>query len=297
MFTLRQLRYFVAVAEQGSVSGAARALSISQSSVTEAVRELEADLGVELFDRRPNGMELTYKGQRFLRHAGEVLAAAAHARQAFDAPQERVAGRLNIGVTSLVAGYAFADVLARYRRAFPEVRVSAIEDDAAYLEHLLIGGEIDVAMMLVSGAREHAALQAEITAVSPYRLWLPAGHPLSTKPSIEVEELAREPLILLMRDEVRNVARELFPTTGTGPTVAFRTRSVEAIRSLVATGMGLALLPDIVYRAWSLDGDQIVSRDIAAALPVVETGVAWRKGSTLSWEAQELIALARDHRR
>ena len=298
MFTLRQLRYFVAVAEQGSVSAAARVLSISQSSVTEAVKELEADLGVALFDRRAKGMEVTHHGQRFLRHATEILGGVSRARQALDAKAEKaVAGRLNIGVTALVAAYAFADVLARYRRAFPEVRVTAIEDDAAYLEHLLIGGELDVAMMLVSSPQNPAALQTEITDLSPYRLWLPTGHALAEKPSIDLSDLSYEQLILLVRDEVINVRDTLLATHGTAPAVTFRTRSVEAVRSLVGTGAGLAILPDILHRGWSLDGDQIVPRDIAATLPVAQTGLAWRRGSALSREALEFITLARGRRR
>ena len=73
-FTLRQLQYFVAVAEQGSVSRAAQNLSISQSSVTEAVKELETDLGVNLFERHPRGLSITHKGHQFLRHATKILA-------------------------------------------------------------------------------------------------------------------------------------------------------------------------------------------------------------------------------
>ena len=73
-FTLRQLQFFVAAAEQGSVSGAARALSISQSSVTEAIQSLEDDLGIVLFERRARGLDLTHKGSIFLRHATQIMA-------------------------------------------------------------------------------------------------------------------------------------------------------------------------------------------------------------------------------
>jgi DNA-binding transcriptional LysR family regulator len=82
-FTLRQLQFFIAAAEAGSVTGAARALSISQSSVTEAIRALEDDLGVPLFDRQARGLEITHKGSAFLRHARQILADVATARAAF----------------------------------------------------------------------------------------------------------------------------------------------------------------------------------------------------------------------
>ena len=102
-FTLRQLQFFIAAAEAGSVTGAARALSISQSSVTEAIRALEDDLGVGLFERQARGLEITHKGSAFLRHARQILSDVATARTTFrdEAP---VTGRLSLGVTSLVAG-------------------------------------------------------------------------------------------------------------------------------------------------------------------------------------------------
>jgi DNA-binding transcriptional LysR family regulator len=291
-FTLRQLQYFVAVAEHGTVSHAAQSLSISQSAVTEAVKELEADLGVRLFDRHARGLAITHKGQQFLRHATLVLAEVSAARRAFAADQAELAGTLALGVTSLMAGYVMSDLLARYRRANPKVEVTAIEDSGEYLEHLLIGGELDVAVMVTSGLRERGALQVEILSVSPYRLWMPIGHRLTAQESISVADLAGESLIVLRADEMEEEAVNLLARLGARPRVAFRTRSVEAVRSLVATGAGVALLPDLVYRPWSLEGDRIESRDVSGALPVVQVGVVWRKGSPLSAPARDFIALA-----
>ncbi|RVB79672.1 LysR family transcriptional regulator, partial [Mesorhizobium sp. M7A.F.Ca.CA.002.04.1.1] len=114
-FTIRQLQFFIAVAEQGTVSGAAQNLSISQSSVTEAIKELESDLGVELFERHPRGLNITHKGHQFLRHATKILADVSDARRSFSGEQAVAAGRLQLGVTSLVAGYVLSDLLARYR--------------------------------------------------------------------------------------------------------------------------------------------------------------------------------------
>src|SRR5690606_29715865 len=169
-FTLRQLQFFVAVAEAGSVSGAARALSISQSSVTEAIQSLEADLGVTLFDRRARGLDLTHKGSLFLRHATQILGDVSNARMAFQDDAREAAGRLSVGVTSLVAGHVLADVLCRFLRACPQVVLSAIEDTGGYLQLLLVGGELDVAVMLTSSIRDRAEMYVESLLVSPYRL-------------------------------------------------------------------------------------------------------------------------------
>ncbi|MGV8936507.1 MAG: LysR family transcriptional regulator [Allorhizobium sp.] len=291
-FTLRQLQYFIAVAEQGSVTRAAQNLSISQSAVTEAIKDLESDLGVNLFDRHPRGLSITHNGHQFLRHATKVLATVSDARNSFSQTENRSGGTLNIGVTSLVAGYVLSDLLARYRRACPGVEVSAIEDNGSYLEHLLIGGELDVAVMVISNLRDRMALQAEILETSPYRLWLPMGHPLVSADIISIADIAREPLIMLTVDEIEENTGKLLSALGARPHVAFRTRSVEAVRSLVATGAGVALLPDLVYRPWSLEGDRIESRDVSGALPVVQVGMVWRKGSSLPQSARDFVGIA-----
>ncbi|AZO41054.1 LysR family transcriptional regulator [Mesorhizobium sp. Root695] len=295
-FTIRQLQFFIAVAEQGTVSGAAQNLSISQSSVTEAIKELESDLGVELFERHPRGLNITHKGHQFLRHATKILADVSDARRSFSGEQAVAGGRLQLGVTSLVAGYVLSDLLARYRRAYPGVEVSAIEDNGDYLEHLLIGGKLDIAVMVTSNLRDRTALQSEILEVSAYRLWLPLGHPLASADIISIGDIASETLIMLTVDEIEENTGKLLTAIGAKPHVAFRTRSVEAVRSLVATGAGVALLPDLVYRPWSLEGDRIESRDISGSLPVVQVGMVWRRGSGLPQAARDFIGLAQSQR-
>ena len=294
-FTLRQLQFFVAAAEAGSVSGAARALSISQSSVTEAIRALEDDLGVGLFDRQARGILLTHKGSAFLRHARQILSDVATARTAFVEEDGPLTGRLSLGVTSLVAGYVLSDILQRYRRAFPQVELNVIEDNGDYLQHLLIGGELDVAVLLTSSVKDRLALNVETLLVSPYRLWLPLGHPLADQDSISLEELQGRPLIQLMVDEIEESTRRLMAALAVKPEIAFRTRSVEAVRSLVATGAGLAILPSLVYRPWSLEGDRIGIRDISGDLPSVQVGLAWRRGAPLSPPALNFIRSAQDN--
>ncbi|MBK6466206.1 MAG: LysR family transcriptional regulator [Rhodobacter sp.] len=291
-FTLRQLQFFIAAAEAGSVTGAARALSISQSSVTEAIRALEDDLGVTLFDRMARGLEITHKGSAFLRHARQILADVATARSAFRDEEETARGRLSLGVTSLVAGYVLSDILSRFRRAHPQVDLNVTEDNGDYLQHLLIGGELDVAVLLTSSVKDRMALHVETLLVSPYRLWLPLGHPLAQQEAIALEDVAGQPLIQLMVDEIEESTRRLTAALPVKPEIAFRTRSVEAVRSLVATGAGLAILPSLVYRPWSLEGDRIEIRDVSGDLPSVQVGLAWRRGAPLSGPAHNFVRSA-----
>lgn len=294
MYTLRQLRTFVAAAKVGSVSNAARALSISQSAMSEAIKDLEADLGVRLFDRHARGLLVTQPGQQFLRHAHRVLAEVQMSRLALGRPESPPAlpGTLSLGVTALMAGYVLSDLLARFRRANPDVTVTATKDAGEHIEHLLIGGELDVAMMVTGALRNRAALMVETVEVSAFRLWLPAGHPLAERDSIALGDLAGENLIALMADEMEAELANLLASLRPRPRVAFRTRSVEAVRSLVATGAGVAILPDLVYRPWSLEGDRIESRDVSGALPVVQVGIVWRRGARPSPAVRDFVALS-----
>jgi len=295
--SFRQVRYFIAVAENGSVTGAAQQLSVSQSTVTEAIKALEDELGVPLIERQARGVALTYKGQQFLRHAHRILAEVNDAQRALRSREAPLTGTLQLGVTTLVAGYCLSDLLARFRRVFPAVQATVVEDTRDYLEHLLLNGEIDVAVIIVSNLQDNLALETETLQTSGYHLWMPAGHRLLRSGPVSLKEMAEEQLIVLSVDEVEEVTGRYWRQAGVRPKVAFRTRSVEAVRSLVATGAGVAVLPDLVYRPWSLEGDRIEARAIEEALPELTVGVAWRRGLPLSVVAETFIELAVTQRR
>jgi DNA-binding transcriptional LysR family regulator len=295
-FSFRQIQYFVAVAENGNVSRAAHELSISQSTVTEAIHELESDLGFQLFVRKAQGVELTLKGGQFLRHARKILAQIADARRTLSDNKVPITGQLALGVTPLVAGYVLSELLARFRRSFPAVNVEIVEEGRDHLEHLLINGELDVAVIVAGSEKDASALHVETVEVSPYRVWLPMGHPLADASRVAVADLADERFVLLVVDEIAEAAQGAWRRAGVRPFVAIRTQSVEAARSLVATGAGVAILPDLTYRPWSLEGDKIEARDLAETLPPIEVAVAWRRGSPLEPVPEQFVALARAHR-
>ena len=235
---------------------------------------------------------MTHHGHVFIRHAKSILAEISNAELSLAGEHSSIVGQLNIGVTSLTSGYVLSDLLSRFRRAQPEIEVSALEDSPEYLEHLLIGGELDVAVMLIDRLRNEAALHSELLAVSPYRLWLPLGHPLSALETISLDDLAGEPQIALDVDEMQEEAARLHSSFSVKPRVAFRTRSVEAVRSLVASGAGVSFLPDLVYRPWSLEGDRIESRDVSTQLPVIQVGLVWRRGAKVPHVTKSFLSVA-----
>jgi len=279
--TLRQIRYFIAVAEAGSVTAAAAAVNISQSAITEAIKALQAQLGVTLLERRARGVSLTQQGHQFLRHARAVISAVADASLAVTSDPRTAEGHLNLGVTHIVAGYFLADPLARFRRIYPDVTYRVVEDERRYIEHLLINGELDIGAVILSNLSEPAAFEQRLLAQSRHRLWLPPSHPLAAQDRISLAEIAAEPLIVLTVDEYRRVSDQIWRAASLTPNIHMSTASVEAIRSLVATGAGIALLPDMLYRPWSLEGDRLEARDVADPLPTLDVGLIWRLGSPL----------------
>ncbi len=290
--SLRQIRYFVAVAEHGSVSATAHAISISQSAITEKIQELEADLGFRLFERHSRGVELTLKGHQFLRHARKILTDVHDARRAIRGEVAEGGGRLALGVTPLVAGYVLSDLVTGFGGAFPETVVDTVEESGQQLEHLLVGGELDVAVMVVPLNLNAPALHTELVQVSAYRVWLPLGHRETRKVRVSLKDLAESPHVLLTVDHVAQTVEAAWRELGIRPQVALRTSSVEAVRGLVATGGHVAVMPDLTYRPWSLDGDKVEARMIAEPLPPVEVAIAWRRGFPLSSTATSFVSTA-----
>ncbi|KRW58822.1 LysR family transcriptional regulator [Pseudomonas sp. TTU2014-080ASC] len=294
MMTLRQIRYFIAVAETGSISAAAQAVFVSQSTLTLAIQHLEEEIEVTLFNRHAKGMSLTHQGHQFLRQAHLILATVDNAKRSLQQSTDQVEGHLTIGVTSLVAGYYLADLLTRFQRAFPNVQTRVVEDERSYIEHLLVSGEIDVGVLILSNLEDRHALQTEVLTHSPHRLWLPPQHALLERDSITLADIAREPLIQLNADEMAAHTQRIWTRAGLSPQVSLRTASVEAVRSLVAAGLGISIQPDMTYRPWSLEGDIIEARPIVDLGATLDVGLAWRRGTARPLLVDPFLSIARD---
>ena len=296
--TLRQFRYFVAVAESGSVAGASRMLNIAQSALTKAMHELEDELGGTLFARSSRGMALTAQGHRFLVNARKVIGVVADATRlhATETP-EGLGGMLTVGVTSLVAGYYLSELFSRFRRNCPAVKVFVTEDSPRFLEHLLINGELDVAIMVSNALGEPQALVVETLTRSPNRVWLAANHALAARDELTLAECAACDQIVLEADRIDDLMKSVWARHQLKVRTILRTSSLEAVRSLVGAGAGIAVLPDFLYRPWTLDAEHVEARGLRDAVPTVDVGLVWRRGSRLKPAAQEFIELAREQSR
>ena len=281
-FSFRQVRYFIAAADAGKVSSAAANLNVSQSAITASIKSLEDDLGCRLFQRHSNGVSLTYEGHQFLQHAHNIVAAVAEASRAPRRLREDLAGAVDVAVTYTVAGYFLPPLLARFARNFPSVEIRLHEIDRVSIERGIVDGSLDLAVMLVSNLRDRKRIESEVLLRSRRRLWAAADHRFLEQTTVSLEDIAREPYLMLTIDEAEQTALRYWRKTPFRPRITFATSSVEAIRSMVATGMGITLLSDMVYRPWSLDGQRIEVRTIEGEVPTMDVGLAWRRGATLS---------------
>jgi DNA-binding transcriptional LysR family regulator len=282
MFSLKKLRYFVAAAETGQISHAAVELNVSQSAVTAAVQQLEATLGVLLFERTPSGVLLTPDGHRFLLLSRNVISAVNEAMRLQTSGGRDVAGTVRVGVTYTVAGYFLPRHHARFASTYPGVTLELSEGPRDWIERSLVDGALDMAVMLVSNMQTRDKLRSETLVQSRRRLWTPAEHPLLKEERVGLAEVAAYPYVMLTVDEADATAMRYWTRAGHDPHVLFRTSSVEAVRSMVAAGMGVTILSDMVYRPWSLEGQRIETRVLAEDVPSMDVGLAWRRDATLS---------------
>ncbi|HTI01549.1 MAG TPA: LysR family transcriptional regulator [Acidisoma sp.] len=278
--SLRQLRYFVATAECGQVSHAAIDLAISQSAVTSAIKELERTVGASLFSRSAQGMELTTAGRQFLSHAYEILAKVDEATH-LNLLVGDVEGELSVAATYTVIGYFLPLHIERIRRIFPRIRIHLHELNRESIEEGLLANEYDISVLLTSNIT-NPMLTTETLISSVRRLWVPAQHGLLRLDSVGLRDIAREPYIMLTVDEAAHSSLKYWSNTPHQPRVLLRTSSVEAVRSMVANGLGVAILSDMVHRPWSLEGRRIETITVQDPVPPMDVGLAWRANAIFS---------------
>ncbi|QRY81021.1 LysR family transcriptional regulator [Pseudomonas sp. PDNC002] len=272
-FTLRQVRYFVATAEVGQISQAAINLHISQSAVTSAIQELEGLLGASLFTRTAQGMLLTDSGRHFLNHAYSILRSVEDALNS-PLPDTHISGSLSVAASYTVMGYFLPHHLQRLAQWYPGLRMHLHEQERVDIERGLLDGHYEMAVVLTGNLTE-ARIASETLFSSTRRLWLPARHPLSERSAVGLADVAKQPYILLTVDEAGQSSLRYWQASGQEPRVILRTSSVEAVRSMVANGSGVAILSDLVYRPWSLEGKRIETLSLVDPVPSMSVGLAW----------------------
>jgi DNA-binding transcriptional LysR family regulator len=282
---LRQLEYFVAVAEEANFTRAAARVNVAQPGVSAQIRRLERELGQELLDRSGRTVRLTQAGAAVLPYARAALAAVTGARHAVDELAGLVRGHVTIGtVTS--HNVDLAGLLAGFHEDHPAVEITLAEAASDQLVESLQTGLLDAAIISLADGTP-PGIELHVVADEPLVAAVSHHHALAPRTTISVRDLREEPLISLPKGSgLRASLDGAFATTGVSPRVAFEASDPETVAELAGRGLGVAILPQSVATARPRQ-----LRAIALTRPKLRgrLAFAWRAEGPISPAARTLI--------
>lgn len=285
---IRALRAFVEVVRQGGFSRAAKAVFVTQSTVSKAVKQLEDELGVKLLERIGHHTRLTEAGEVVFRRAASILAQGDDLRAELEEVRGLTGGTLRLGFPLIGSNTLFARWFAAYRSRYPGVEVRLVEHGSKRLEELVLAGELDLAASLLPAGKEFDWQEVRR---EPIDALLAADHPLARHERLTFAALADEPFILYGEGFALNpMILEACRQGGFTPKVATRSSQVDFIIELVAAGLGIALLPRLIAE----QRPHPLTRRIPIDQPAIywHMALVWRRGGYLSHAAQAWLALA-----
>jgi DNA-binding transcriptional LysR family regulator len=274
---LRQLRYFVAVAEEGHFGRAAQRLHMSQPPLSMQIKGLETELGIELLNRSTRRVWLTDAGRIFLEKARAILGAVKEAQDAARGAENGMQGRLHVGFISSATLNLLPPSLRLFRERFSGVELELKELTSAQQVDALYADEIQVGLVRLPvrapGIRFEPVLEERLVVA------LPSGHVLENRDLVSLEAIADLPLIFFTRQLIPGFHAqivELFQRVGAFPRVAQHAVHLQTIVGLVASGIGIAILPGSAER---VGREGVVYRTLDEPDATSWMGLAWVEGS------------------
>jgi len=272
---LRQLSYFVAVAEEGQFTRAAARESVAQPAISAQIRRLERELGERLFHRDQRGVGLTAAGEALLPHARAALAAAARGRDTIASLRGVLHGRLRIGVSG-PGDRRLAATLGEFHRAHPGIEITLGERHNEPLLEALAGGELDAAVIGLPDEPLPPQLRARVIAEDAVVLAVPREHPLSRSRTIAIAALRGQPMITLTRGTgLRATLEGACRDAGFAPRIIAETSQLGHMVELVAAGLGVAVMPGS-----ALAGAELAVLRITRPRLLRRTALAWNQVTT-----------------
>ena len=246
--TLTELKYIVAVAREKHFGKAAEACYVSQPTLSVAIRKLEDELEVKLFERSANEVAVTALGEEIVRQAQSVLEQAAGIKEIAKRGKDPLAGALTLGIIYTIGPYLLPDLVRQSLGRTPQMPLMLQENFTVKLLEMLRTGEIDCA--IVAEPFPDAGLATAALYDEPFMAAVPSSHPLANRESVTAEEMKGETMLLLgtghcFRDHVLEVCPEFarFSSNAEGIRKSFEGSSLETIKHMVAAGMGVTLVP------------------------------------------------------
>ncbi len=272
--TLTELRYIVAVARERHFGRAAESCFVSQPTLSVAIKKLEEELGVVLFERGPGEVAVTPVGQRIVEQAQRVLEEASRIKDLAAAGHDPLAGALRLGTIYTVGPYLLPKLVPILRRAAPSMQLLIQENFTHVLAESLKRGDVDVIVVALPFDEPGCATRAVYD--EPFLVAVPQGHAWEKRKQISAEELKKESLLLLgeghcLRDQVLEFCAPSRPGR------SLEGGSLETIRQMVAGGVGITVLPSTSVAAGGGANDLIRIRPFAKPVPQRRIAIAWRR--------------------
>jgi DNA-binding transcriptional LysR family regulator len=240
---LRQLSYFVAVAEEGQFTRAATRVLVAQPAVSAQIRRLERELGEALFHRDPRAVRLTEAGEALLPCARAALAAEERGRDTIASLRGLLHGRLRVGVAGPV-DHRLAETLGDFHRAHPAIEIALTSEHNEPLLEALATGGMDAGVVGVGVQPLPPHIRARVVSVEPLVLGVRPGDPLSRRKTITLGALREQPMITLVRGSgLRTVLENACHQAGFTPRITAETGDLGSLVELVAEGLGVAVVP------------------------------------------------------
>jgi DNA-binding transcriptional LysR family regulator len=277
-----QLRYFLAVAQTGRFTTAARQCNVSQPSLSIQIAKLEEELAGPLFERTRKGAKLTARGETFLARAKTICEQMEAAREDAQALSGLTLGKVALGCMPTTGAHLLPPILSAFRKAHPKIQVQLKEESSPDLARDLEQGEVELAILDEAGLRpglDHRTILTE-----ELLLALPVRHPLAGKKNLSLRQVAEEPFILMKSGHgFRQISLDLFRKAGLEPRVVFESGGIETVQALVAAGLGVSLVPQMVAKfpgvAYASVSHPKADRTLS---------LAWRRKAPLSPAAEAL---------
>jgi len=274
---LRQLRYFVAAAEAGTMSRAADRCGVTQPSLSQQVMKLEAELGLPLFDRLGRGVALTEAGRALLPRARQVIAQAHGIEATLRADLDEGRTHLAVGAIPTMAPYLLPALIAQLRDEHPECEILVVEDLTQNLVEKIADNELDVAIM--SSPVDHDLIELQVVGREPMLVVMADGHRLCGSAEVSLADLRAEPFVTL--HEMHCLGRQIGDfcvSRRLAGNVVCRMTQIDTLLELVRLGLGVSIVPAMVAARDGGGGRsyQRLRRDV----PAREIALAWRSGRT-----------------
>lgn len=295
---LRELEYFVAIAEHGNITYAAQQLYVSQPTLTKYLQRLEKELGLPLFQRTGRRLILTYAGERYLERAREMLNLRRDLEAELADIRREDAGEFRVGMPPVRCSFSLPVVLPRFRRLHPNVRIQVMEDNSEALDKALCEGRVD--MNFYNFSVTDPRLEYQVLRRDAIYAVLAKGHPAArpadsdgTPPVIRLETLKSETFLLQKRTQRQGqYLYDLMRRQRVTPAQIQETSNIRAAVSLAANGYGVAFVSGGLLRHFSGLGEFDAFR-LADSHPL-DFVAAWRRGSYLPGYTRDFIRLMQE---